>query len=66
MSDWVIKDMFTGEEKPLPKHDPNNPTEAWIEGWNDLMDEGSNYNPYTEGTLEWHDYEDGYEEAGRD
>lgn len=41
------------------------PTEAWIEGWEANMVDGYKRNPYQEGTTEWCDYEDGWEEAER-
>jgi hypothetical protein len=64
---WLIKDLFTGEEiYLLPRPTPDTPTDAWIQGWNDGMELQSRDNPYSDSTLEYHDWQEGYEAARRD
>lgn len=70
MSDYKITNLYTGQEESLPVRDPSSPTGAWVMGWEDYMHPRTGTsvkdNPYDSGTDDWHDYEDGWEEAERD
>jgi hypothetical protein len=63
---WFIYDFVTRQDKPSPKDDPNEPTEAWVQGWNACMHDGYGKNPYDESTQEHHDWQEGWEAAERD
>lgn len=59
---YVIQDWISGQsiELPGPKAiDPNEPTVAWVEGWEDAK-HGKDDNPYDQFTIEWHDWNDGH------
>jgi hypothetical protein len=68
MSDYKITNWITGQEESLPVRDTSSPTPAWVMGWEDYMGTATPFknNPYDQGTEDWHDYEDGWEEAERD
>lgn len=42
---WLIKNWITGKDVRLPKSEYDEPTQAWIEGWNAAM-QGDVCNPY--------------------
>jgi hypothetical protein len=60
---WKIYNFVSGQEGPLPKPDPHEPTAAWVEGWTACMVDGYKSNPYLEATPEYNDYEDGWQAA---
>lgn len=69
MSDKVWKgwNYITGQWEAFPKRNRNEPTEAWVRGWNEGMQYGKSIaNPFTEATLEWHEWQDGWEAAMED
>ena len=68
MSEYKIHNFVTGKDETLPKHDPNEPTNQWIEGWLAGMSEYIKVqtNPYEQGTTEWHEWDDGWNEANND
>ena len=63
---YHLRDLFTGEDVPIPDHHYDEPTEAWVEGWNASMYNGLPDNPYDPHTTEGHDWQDGYDAAERD
>lgn len=64
---WRIYNFVTGEQyEPNEIKYPSEPTAAWVEGWLSCMVDGYKHNAYPEGTTEWNEYEDGWEDAMRD
>jgi len=61
-----MKDLF-GEDRDISKSSADEPTEAWVRGWNDCM---MNYlpqdNPYPVGDYRNNEWQDGYDAAERD
>ena len=59
-------DLF-GEDHDISKPSADEPTEAWVRGWNDCM---SNYlpqdNPYPVDSYEHNEWQGGYDAAERD
>jgi hypothetical protein len=66
---WTIHNFVTGEDITPPKYNPfpSEPTVAWVEGWEAGMgyQKGSVINPYAETSLEYHDWQDGFDAAER-
>ena len=63
---YYLRDLFTGDDVPVPEHHYDEPSEAWIEGWNASMYGGLPDNPYDPCTTEGHEWQDGYDAAERD
>jgi ribosome modulation factor len=63
---WLARNFITGKDEPLPKPDPNEPTEAWVQGWTASMNNEFKSSPYAESSQEHHDWLDGYKAAERD
>lgn len=65
---WKITDLFTGEDLParagIPY--PGEPSEWWLEGWNDAMDGLGKRITTSYSVSELREYEEGYEAAERD
>jgi hypothetical protein len=67
MSRGKIYNFITGEYEELPHlMPPEGPSEWWIEGWNSCMNGDPEENPYEQGTTEYWEWQDGYNEAQRD
>ncbi len=60
-----IIDLF-GNEREMPERNYDEPSEAWVEGWNAYMYHGLSVNPYEIGDFEYREWLDGYEAAERD
>jgi hypothetical protein len=60
-----ITDLFGNEHELSDKH-YDEPTAAWVEGWECYMHNGLSTNPYELGDDEYRDWQDGYEAAERD
>ena len=47
---YYMRDLFTGDDMPVPARHYDEPSEAWVEGWNASMYGGlptNSYDPYT-------------------
>lgn len=67
---WVIHNFITGKDVKIPPTDPNEPSQAWVDGWNACMEwmgdiSDKPINPYEQHTLEHHDWQDAWESAER-
>ena len=60
----------TDQFEEIPKQDPNEPSEAWVQGWDAgireeynvcMRNEKPEVNPYPEGTNDHREWLDGYE-----
>jgi len=57
----------TDQFEEIPKQDPNEPSEAWVQGWDDFMKHGiSAINPYPEFTDDHRNWLDGFQCADID
>lgn len=63
---YYLRDLFTGDDTPVPVHHFDEPTQAWVDGWNAGMDGGPTVNPYDSYTAEGSDWQDGHDAAERD
>lgn len=62
---WLIKNWITGQDVKLPKSEYDEPTKAWIEGWNAAM-QGDVSNPYYDDEEQSHVWLDGWWAAMED
>ena len=65
----VMTNFVTGKNVPaklVPNSDPNEPSAAWIQGWNDWMDGTAESPPIFYSKAEAADWLEGYEAAERD
>ena len=65
--EWRITNFFSGEDETPPGNPENEPTQAWIDGWNANMDgESEGQNPYAADCWEYREWLDGWLAASRD
>ena len=60
-----ITDLF-GEEREIGGDNYDEPSEAWVEGWNCYMSKGLPDNPYPVDCYQHNEWQDGYDAAEMD
>jgi len=61
---WLSHNFVTGSDDPPEQ--PYGPTEQWVEGWECYMHNGLSANPYEPGTIDYEEWQSGYDSAERD
>lgn len=57
----TMHNFITGKDEPIPQRNPNEPTQAWADGWEAYMNGAmSEDNPFEPHSQEHHDWEDGW------